>query len=159
MKNNNTHNQQCAAINSLLSLYGFVEEYETRNGKKEEQRFVYLQLKPTIGLLVSNFYHTVKKEDVQGFDMYIYNSNNVQDAISQFHGDHKYKGISKGLLGLQDKIEQTRIIIEQLQEEGSNDYFSIESKFVQLVKETYKRNINQIDDCDTQPYIDSDSMV
>lgn len=160
MKINNTHNQQCAAINSLLSRYGFVEEYETvvNNGRKEEQRFLYLQLRPTIGLLVSNFYHTVKKE-VQGFDMYIYNSTNVQDAIFQFHGNHKYKGISKGLLGLQDKIEQTRRIIEQLQEEGSNDYFSIESKFVQLVKETYKRNINQTDDCDSQLYIDSDSMV
>ena len=92
--------------------------------------------------------------------MFVYNSNNVKDAIYQFHGHSKYKNYSKiGLLCFQDRIEQTRIIIEQLQEEGSNDYFAIESKYIQLVKETYKRNINQIDDCDTQPYIDSDSMV
>lgn len=162
MKNNNIHNQQCAATNSLLSQYGFVEENETivNNGKKEELRFLYLQLKPTIGLLVHNFSHTNTKEDIQGFDMFVYNSDNVKDAICQFHEHSKYKHVSiVGLLSFQDKIEQTKKIIEQLLKEDSNDYFAIESKYNQLVKETFQRNINQIDDCDSQPYIDSDSMV
>lgn len=119
-----------------------MEEYEAvvRNGKKEELRFLYLQLKPAVGLLVYNFCHTMKKGDFQGFDMFVYDSDNVKDATYKFLEHPKYKKLSKvGLLCIQDKIEQTRIIIEQLQKEESNDYFSIESKFVQLVKETYKR--------------------
>lgn len=57
------HNNKCSETNSLLSQYGFVEEYETviRDNKAEELRFLYLQLKPTIGLLVYNFYHTDTK--------------------------------------------------------------------------------------------------
>lgn len=53
----NKHNKDCFETNLLLSQYGFVEEYETvvRNNKLEKLRFLYLQLKPTIGLLVYNF--------------------------------------------------------------------------------------------------------
>lgn len=56
-------------MNSLLSQYGFVEKYETvvRNNKSEKLRFLYLQLKPTIGLLVYNFCHTDTKRN---FDLY-----------------------------------------------------------------------------------------
>lgn len=34
----NIHNQQCVKTNSMLSLYGFVEEHEivVRDGKKED---------------------------------------------------------------------------------------------------------------------------
>lgn len=38
------HNNKCSETNSLLSQYGFVEEYETviRDNKAEELRFLYL---------------------------------------------------------------------------------------------------------------------
>lgn len=158
MNNNNFHNQQCAATNSLLSQYGFVEEYETvvKDGKKEEQRFLYLQLKPTIGLLVCNFYHTMTQGNLQGFDMFMYNSNNVQEAILQFHGQSKYS-TKVSLLSLEDKIEQTGLIIEKLQKEDCNEYFAVESKYNKLIKETYKR-ANRTDGCNGQLYTDSDSM-
>lgn len=72
----NKHNKECSETDSLLSQYGFVEEYETvvRNNKAEKLRFLYLQLKPTIGLLVYNFYHTDTKRNLQGFDMFMYDS-------------------------------------------------------------------------------------
>lgn len=56
----NIHNQQCVKTNSMLSLYGFVEEHEivVRDGKKEDLRFLYLQLRQSVGLLVYNFCHT-----------------------------------------------------------------------------------------------------
>lgn len=89
------HNKKCSETNSLLSQYGFVEEYETvvRNNKAEKLRFLYLQIKPTIGLLVYNFYHTDTKRNLQGFDMFMYDSNSIKDAIYQFHGHNKHKGL------------------------------------------------------------------
>ena len=59
-------NQQCAEADSMLSQFGFVEEIEpvVRNYRKEKLRFLYLQLKPTIGLLVYNYYHTKTKESM-----------------------------------------------------------------------------------------------
>lgn len=89
----NKHNKDCFETNLLLSQYGFVEEYETvvRNNKLEKLRFLYLQLKPTIGLLVYNFYHTDTKRNLQGFDMFMYDSNSIKDAIYQFHGHNKHK--------------------------------------------------------------------
>lgn len=76
----NIHNQQCVKTNSMLSLYGFVEEHEivVRDGKKEDLRFLYLQLRQSVGLLVYNFCHTHIKDDLQGFDMYMYHSANVK---------------------------------------------------------------------------------
>ena len=49
-------NQQCAEADTMLSQYGFMEEIElvVGNNRKEKLRFLYLQLKPTIGLLVYN---------------------------------------------------------------------------------------------------------
>ena len=84
-------NQQCAEADTMLLQYGFIEEIEpvVRNNRKEKLRFLYLQLKPTVGLLVYNYYHTKTQGNLQGFDMFMYQSDNVKDAISQFHEPNK----------------------------------------------------------------------
>lgn len=114
---NDIHNQQCVKTNSMLSLYGFVEEHEivVRDGKKEDLRFLYLQLRPSVGLLVYNFYHTHIKDDLQGFDMYMYHSANVKDAIYQYHGHKRTKGLPKfNLLSIQNYLEYTELLINKL---------------------------------------------
>lgn len=84
-------NQQCAEADTMLSQYGFMEEIElvVGNNRKEKLRFLYLQLKPTIGLLVYNYCHTKTRGNLQGFDMFMFHSGNVKDAISQFHEPNK----------------------------------------------------------------------
>ena len=154
MKNNNIHNQQCAATNSLLSQYGFVEEYESiiRDNKTEELRFLYLQLKPTIGLLVYNFYHTDTKRNLQGFDMFMYNSNSIKDAIYQYHGHNKYKRLPRfRLLSFQAHIEHTQLILDQLLEEDIDDFLAVESKYEKVSCELYNKDIeNPNDICELQ---------
>ncbi len=121
---------QCAETNSLLSQYGFVEEYEVY--KKEELRFLYLQLKPTIGLLVYNFYHANTSGNLQGFDMFIYNSNNAKDAINQFHCNSNRTKL--GFFSFQSKLENFKLFLDKLCDIDSEDYWFIESKYEQLVK-------------------------
>lgn len=144
MKNNNIHNQQCAATNSLLSQYGFVEEYESviRDNKAEELRFLYLQLQPSIGLLVYNFYHTDTKRNIQGYDMYMYNSKSIKDAIYQYHGHNKYKRLPRfRLLSFQAHIERTLLILDQLLEEENDDFLAVESKYEKVSGELYNKEI------------------
>ena len=141
MKNNkNVYSQQCEDTDSLLSQYGFVEEYETimEDGKKEKLRFLYLQLKPTVGLLVYNYYHTKTQGNLQGFDMFMYQSDNVKDARSQFHELNKLGSLSKfRLLSFQRKLKRTRLIIEQLLKEDNDNIFAIEVKYNKLSLELY----------------------
>lgn len=104
----------------MLLQYGFIEEIEpvVRNNRKEKLRFLYLQLKPTVGLLVYNYYHTKTKGNLQGFDMFMYQSDNVKDAISQFHEPNKLGSQSEfGLYSFQSKLKRARLIIEQLLKE------------------------------------------
>ena len=132
--------QQCAEADSMLSQYGFVEEIEpvVRNYRKEKLRFLYLQLKPTIGLLVYNYYHTKTQGNLQGFDMFMYQSDNVKDAISQFHEPNKLGSLSKfRLLSFQRKLKRTRLIIEQLLKEDNDNIFAIEVKYNKLSLELY----------------------
>ena len=132
--------QQCAEADSMLSQYGFVEEIEpvVRNYRKEKLRFLYLQLKPTIGLLVYNYYHTKTQGNLQGFDMFMYQSDNVKDAISQFHEPNKLGSLSKfRLLSFQRKLKRTRLIIEQLLKEDNDNIFAIEDKYNKLSLELY----------------------
>lgn len=132
--------QQCAEADSMLSQYGFVEEIEpvVRNYRKEKLRFLYLQLKPTVGLLVYNYYHTKTKGNLQGFDMFMYQSDNVKDAISQFHEPNKLGSLSKfRLLSFQRKLKRTRLIIEQLLKEDNDNIFAIEVKYNKLSLELY----------------------
>lgn len=138
------HNKKCSETNSLLSQYGFVEEYETvvRNNKAEKLRFLYLQLKPTIGLLVYNFYHTDTKRNLQGFDMFMYDSNSIKDAIYQFHGHNKHKGLPGFmLLCFQDHIERTKLILDQLLEVDIDDFLAVESKYEKVSRELYNKEI------------------
>lgn len=148
------HNKKCSETNSLLSQYGFVEEYETviRNNKAEELRFLYLQLKPTIGLFVYNFYHTDTKRNLQGFDMFMYDSNSIKDAIYQFHGHNKHKGLPEFmLLCFQDYIERTQLILDQLLEENIDDFLAVESKYKKVSRELYNKEIeNPNDICELQ---------
>ena len=141
MKNNkNVYSQQCEDTDSLLSQYGFVEEYETimKDGKKEKLRFLYLQLKPTIGLLVYNYYHTKTKGDLQGFDMFMYHSGNAKDAIYQFHEQNKLGSQSEfRLYSFQSKLKRARLIIEQLLKEENDNFFAIEAKYNKLSMELY----------------------
>lgn len=148
------HNKKCSETNSLLSQYGFVEEYETvvRNNKAEKLRFLYLQLKPTIGLLVYNFYHTDTKRNLQGFDMFMYDSNSIKDAIYQFHGHNKHKGLPGFmLLCFQDHIERTQLLLDQLLEEENDDFLAVESKYEKVSRELYNKEIENTNDiCELQ---------
>ena len=133
-------NQQCAEADTMLLQYGFIEEIEpvVRNYRKEKLRFLYLQLKPTIGLLVYNYCHTKTKGNLQGFDMFMYQSDNVKDAISQFHEPNKLGSLSKfRLLSFQRKLKRTRLIIEQLLKEDNDNIFAIEVKYNKLSLELY----------------------
>ena len=148
------HNKKCSETDSLLSQYGFVEEYESviRDNKTEELRFLYLQLKPTIGLLVYNFYHTDTKRNLQGFDMFMYNSNSIKDAIYQYHGHNKYKRLPRfRLLSFQAHIERTQLILDQLLEEDIDDFLAVESKYEKVSCELYNKDIeNPNDICELQ---------
>ena len=133
-------NQQCAEADTMLLQYGFIEEIEpvVRIYRKEKLRFLYLQLKPTIGLLVYNYCHTKTKGNLQGFDMFMYQSDNVKDAISQFHEPNKLGSLSKfRLLSFQRKLKRTRLIIEQLLKEDNDNIFAIEVKYNKLSLELY----------------------
>mgnify|MGYP006347913297 FL=1 len=133
-------NQQCAEADTMLLQYGFIEEIEpvVRNNRKEKLRFLYLQLKPTVGLLVYNYYHTKTQGNLQGFDMFMYQSANVKDAISQFHEPNKLGSLSKfRLLSFQRKLKRTRLIIEQLLKEDNDNIFAIEVKYNKLSLELY----------------------
>ncbi len=144
--------QQCAEADSMLSQYGFVEEIEpvVRNYRKEKIRFLYLQLKPTIGLLVYNYCHTKTKGNLQGFDMFMYHSDNVKNAISQFHEPNKLESQSKfRLLSFQSKLKRTRLIIEQLLKEENDNFFAIEVKYNQLSLELYYNDTaDYIENCE-----------
>ena len=144
--------QQCAEADSMLSQYGFVEEIEpvVRNYRKEKLRFLYLQLKPTIGLLVYNYCHTKTKGNLQGFDMFMYHSDNVKNAISQFHEPNKLESQSKfRLLSFQSKLKRTRLIIEQLLKEENDNFFAIEVKYNQLSLELYYNDTaDYIENCE-----------
>lgn len=145
-------NQQCAEADSMLSQYGFVEEIEpvVRNYRKEKFRFLYLQLKPTIGLLVYNYCHTKTKGNLQGFDMFMYHSDNVKNAISQFHEPNKLESQSKfRLLSFQSKLKRTRLIIEQLLKEENDNFFAIEVKYNKLSLELYYNDTaDYIENCE-----------
>lgn len=145
-------NQQCAEADSMLSQYGFVEVIEpvVRNYRKEKFRFLYLQLKPTIGLLVYNYCHTKTKGNLQGFDMFMYHSDNVKNAISQFHEPNKLESQSKfRLLSFQSKLKRTRLIIEQLLKEENDNFFAIEVKYNKLSLELYYNDTaDYIENCE-----------
>lgn len=142
----NNHNKKCSETNSLLLRYGFVEEYETvlRDNKVEELRFLYLQLKPNISLLVYNFYHTKTEGDLQGFDMFMYDSNSVEDAIYQFHIKRKYKLQPEfNLLSFQNYLEHTQLILDRLIEENNDDFLAVESKYSKF---PYNLNCKETED-------------
>ena len=145
-------NQQCAEADSMLSQFGFVEEIEpvVRNYRKEKIRFLYLQLKPTIGLLVYNYCHTKTKGNLQGFDMFMYHFDNVKNAISQFHEPNKLESQSKfRLLSFQSKLKRTRLIIEQLLKEENDNFFAIEVKYNKLSLELYYNDTaDYIENCE-----------
>lgn len=145
-------NQQCAEADSMLLQYGFIEEIEpvVRNNRKEKLRFLYLQLKPTVGLLVYNYYHTKTKGNLQGFDMFMYQSDNVKDAISQFHEPNKLGSQSEfGLYSFQSKLKRARLIIEQLLKEENDNFFAIEAKYNKLSMELYYNNTTgYIENCE-----------
>lgn len=137
------HNKKCSEINSLLLRYGFVEVYDTivNNNHKKEYRFLYLQLKPSIGLLVYNFNHKKNNDATQGFDMFMYCSDNVKDAIYQFHGHQKYKSFSDfALFSFQEKLERTLLILDQLKMEQNDDFFSVETKYGKISQELYNKS-------------------
>ena len=145
-------NQQCAEADSMLSQYGFMEEIEHVVGynRKEKLRFLYLQLKPTIGLLVYNYCHTKTRGDLQGFDMFMFHSSNVKDAISQFHEPNKLGSQSDfRLFSFQNKLKRARLIIEQLLKEENDNFFAIEVKYNKLSLELYYNDTaDYIENCE-----------
>ena len=124
----------------MLLQYGFIEEIEpvVRNNRKEKLRFLYLQLKPTIGLLVYNYYHTKTRGNLQGFDMFMFHSGNVKDAISQFQKPNKLGSQSDfRLFSFQNKLKRAKLIIEQLLKEENDNFFAVEAKYNKLSMELY----------------------
>ena len=145
-------NQQCAEADTMLLQYGFIEEIEpvVRNNRKEKLRFLYLQLKPTIGLLVYNYYHTKTRGNLQGFDMFMFHSGNVKDAISQFQKPNKLGSQSEfGLYSFQCKLKRAKLIIEQLLKEENDNFFAIEAKYNKLSMELYNNDTTDyIENCE-----------
>ena len=145
-------NQQCAEADTMLLQYGFIEEIEpvVRNNRKEKLRFLYLQLKPTVDLVVYNYYHTKTQGNLQGFDMFMYQSDNVKDAISQFHEPNKLGSQSEfGLYSFQCKLKRAKLIIEQLLKEENDNFFAIEAKYNKLSMELYNNDTTDyIENCE-----------
>ena len=144
--------QQCAEADSMLLQYGFIEEIEpvVRNNRKEKLRFLYLQLKPTIGLLVYNYYHTKTRGNLQGFDMFMFHSGNVKDAISQFQKPNKLGSQSDfRLFSFQNKLKRAKLIIEQLLKEENDNFFAVEAKYNKLSMELYYNDTTDyIENCE-----------
>lgn len=144
--------QQCAEADSMLLQYGFIEEIEpvVRNNRKEKLRFLYLQLKPTIGLLVYNYYHTKTRGNLQGFDMFMFHSGNVKDTISQFQKPNKLGSQSDfRLFSFQNKLKRAKLIIEQLLKEVNDNFFAVEAKYNKLSMELYYNDTTDyIENCE-----------
>ena len=136
----------------MLLQYGFIEEIEpvVRNNRKEKLRFLYLQLKPTIGLLVYNYYHTKTRGNLQGFDMFMFHSGNVKDAISQFQKPNKLGSQSDfRLFSFQNKLKRAKLIIEQLLKEENDNFFAVEAKYNKLSMELYYNDTTDyIENCE-----------
>lgn len=101
-------------------------------------------------MLVYNYCHTKTKGNLQGFDMFMYHSDNVKNAISQFHEPNKLESQSKfRLLSFQSKLKRTRLIIEQLLKEENDNFFAIEVKYNQLSLELYYNDTaDYIENCE-----------
>ena len=136
----------------MLLQYGFIEEIEpvVRNNRKEKLRFLYLQSKPTIGLLVYNYYHTKTRGNLQGFDMFMFHSGNVKDAISQFQKPNKLGSQSDfRLFSFQNKLKRAKLIIEQLLKEENDNFFAVEAKYNKLSMELYYNDTTDyIENCE-----------
>ena len=150
--------EQCSKTNSiLLDQYVFFEKKEivVRDNKEEEYRFLYLQLKPEIGILVDHYCHTWKYPEFQGFDMFMYNSDSVEKAIYQYLHKKTHNSLPKfRLLGIQSKLEQTQLILNQLIKEKGDDFLVVESQYETLSKEIYYaegKNSDAICDLQEEP--------
>ena len=89
-------------------------------------------------MLVYNYCHTKTKGNLQGFDMFMYHSDNAKDAIYQFHEQNKLGSQSEfRLYSFQSKLKHARLIIEQLLKEENDNFFAIEAKYNKLSMELY----------------------
>lgn len=129
MKENNDY-LKCSRINSLLLQYGFVEKIVSVNGKKRDDKcYLYLQLKPRIGLLVYNYCRMDSKKGYQGFDFFMYNTHNFEVAI--FLNQHAKKMCPSSLLmlGIHEQLNRFESVMDQLIEEENSDFRVVMSKY------------------------------
>ena len=89
--------------------------------------------------------------------MFMYQSDNVKDAISQFHEPNKLGSQSEfGLYSFQCKLKRAKLIIEQLLKEENDNFFAIEAKYNKLSMELYNNDTTDyIENC--EQYISSQS--
>lgn len=101
-------------------------------------------------MLVYSYCHTKTKGNLQGFDMFMYQSDNVKDAISQFHEPNKLGSQSEfGLYSFQCKLKRAKLIIEQLLKEENDNFFAIEAKYNKLSMELYNNDTTDyIENCE-----------
>ena len=70
--------------------------------------------------------------------MFMYHSDNVKNAISQFHEPNKLGSQSDfRLFSFQNKLKRARLIIEQLLKEENDNFFAVEAKYNKLSMELY----------------------
>ena len=87
----------------------------------------------------------------------MYQSDNVKDAISQFHEPNKLGSQSEfGLYSFQCKLKRAKLIIEQLLKEENDNFFAIEAKYNKLSMELYNNDTTDyIENC--EQYISTQS--
>mgnify|MGYP000602849795 len=69
----------------------------------------------------------------------------IKDAIYQFHEHNKYKRLPGfRLLGFQDYIERTQLILDQLLEEENDDFLAVKSKYEKVSCELYNKEIENL---------------
>lgn len=119
-------NLKCKETNSLLLKYGFVEKIMSLNcKKKDDKRYLYLQLKPAI----YNFRHTDTTGRYQGFDFFMYNTHNIEDAIYLNQHAKTMRPFMLHMFGIHGKLNRFESVMDQLIEEDNDDFFEVMSKY------------------------------
>lgn len=124
------YNLKCTETNSLLSQYGFVEYYVSESGKKkDEERYLYLQLKPAIGLLVYNYCHKDKTGIKQGFDFFMYNTYSFEGAVFLKLHAKKLRPFMLHMYGIHEQLNRFESVMDRLIEEENSEFRVVMSKY------------------------------
>ena len=80
----------------------------------------------------------------------MYHSDNVKNAISQFHEPNKLGSQSDfRLFSFQNKLKRAKLIIEQLLKEENDNFLAVEAKYNKLSMELYYNDTTDyIENCE-----------